>query len=380
MVDDITNIINQFDIKGILIDIQSKTNGNINKTYIATFKMDNGEIKKFIIQRINTTVFKEPYKVMKNVSNVTKWIKEKSKFIGDNNHQFLEVIPTKNGDTLSIILDEDDEKQYYRAYNCIENSISYDCTKDKNIIYNAGQAFGHFQKMLIDYPIDVIEDTIEDFHNTSKRYKTFLKDVELDACGRVKEVSSEINFVIKNSKCASVITDLIRSGEIRENVIHGDTKVNNVMFDAETGKFLTVIDLDTLMRGSFLYDYGDGVRSAAANAVEDEIDLDKVYLNDDLFESYTDGYLSEISPYITKKEVLYMGSAIEVITFELGMRFLNDYINGDTYFKTTIDKHNLIRARNQFKLLMDIKSKKSYINDYTLSRYKDNVKKLGLKL
>lgn len=379
MVEDIINIVNQFDIDGELIDYQSKINGNINKTYLVSFKMKSGEIKKFIIQRINTTVFKEPFKVMKNVSNVTKWFKEKSLFIGDEKHQFLEVIPTKNGGNLSIILDEDGEKQYYRAYNYIENSTSYDSTKDKNVIYNAGKAFGHFQKMLIDYPIKAIEDTIEDFHNTAKRYEKFLKDVEIDACGRVKEVFSDIDFVIKNSRCSSLITDLINNGKIKESVIHGDTKVNNVMFDQESGEFLTVIDLDTIMRGTFLYDYGDGVRSAAANAFEDEKNLDKVYLNDKLFESYTDGYLSEISAYLSENEVLYMGTAIEVITFELGLRFLNDYINGDTYFKTTIEKHNLIRARNQFKLLMDIKSKKSYINDFIMDCYKDNVKRLRLK-
>lgn len=376
MIEEIKNIVEQFDIDGILIDIKCKNNGNINKTFIATYKMTTGEIKHFIFQKINTTVFKEPYKLMKNIENVTNWIEKKSKFYEDTKHPCLKVIPTKSKKPLSVILDENGEKQYYRAYNCIENSVSYDVSKEKNIVYKTGEAFGHFQKMLIEYPTDKIEETIVDFHNTPKRYKNFLSDVELDVCDRVDEVSKEIVFVIKNSGCVSTITDLIEKGRIPIRVTHNDTKVNNVMMDEKTGDYLTVIDLDTVMLGSSLYDYGDGIRSAASNSLEDEDDLNKVFLRSELFESYTDGYLSEMAQYLTEDEVCSMGESIEVLTFELGLRFLNDYINGDTYFKTNYDKHNLIRARNQFKLLSDIKNKMSYINEYTLNSYKEKVKKI----
>ena len=229
--------------------------------------------------------------------------------------------------------------------------------------------------MLIDYPICELEETITDFHNTPKRYSNFLNDIDLDVCDRVYEVSKEISFVLKNSSCASIITDLIDKGRIPIRVTHNDTKVNNVMMDEKTGGFLAVIDLDTVMKGSSLYDYGDGVRSAASNSSEDEQNLDNVFINCELFESYTDGYLSEMAPFLTLDEVRNMGSAIEVITFELGLRFLNDYINGDTYFKINYDKHNLIRARNQFKLLMDIKEKLAYINQYTLDSYQKIMKK-----
>lgn len=375
MIEEINEIIEQFDIDGILNDISCKNNGNINKTYMATYKMNNGETKKFIFQKINTTVFKEPYKLMRNIENITNWIEKKSRFCDDNKHPYLKVIPTKNKKNLAVILDENGEKQYYRAYNCIENSISYDVSNDKHVVYNTGKAFGHFQKMLIDYPVDNLEETIIDFHNTPKRYHNFLKDVELDVCDRVYDVAKEIAFVLKNSSCASTITDLIDKGRIPIRVTHNDTKVNNVMMDKDTGEYLTVIDLDTVMVGSSLYDYGDGIRSAASNSLEDEEDLDKVFLNADLFEQYTEGYLSEMAKYLTEDEVCNMGEAIEVITFELGLRFLNDYINGDTYFKTNYEQHNLVRARNQFKLLMDIKNKLSYINDYTLNSYKQKVKK-----
>lgn len=371
MLNEIKLIVDQFAIEGDIIDIECKNVGNINQTYVVTYKMKDGSVKRFIIQKINTTVFKEPYKLMKNIENITNWIEKKSKFKGDLKHPCLKVISTKNGKPLAVVIDKNGEKQFYRAYNCIENSISYDKSTDKNIIYNVGAAFGHFQKLLIDYPIKRLEETIVDFHNTPKRYSNFLKDIEIDVCDRVYDASKEIAFVIKNSSCASTITDLIEEGRIPIRVTHNDTKVNNVMMDKETGDYLTVIDLDTVMPGSSLYDYGDGVRSCASNALEDEEDLSKVFLNNELFESYTDGYLTEMAPYLTEYEACNMGEAIKIITFELGLRFLNDYINGDTYFKTDYELHNLVRARNQFKLLSDIKDKMSYINEYTLNKYNE---------
>ena len=337
--------------------------------------MDNGTIKKYIIQKINTTVFKEPYKLMKNIDGITKWIEKVSKESKDFKHPFLSLIHTKDDDLLSVIKDESGEKLYYRAYNCIENSISYDGSKDINVVYNAGQAFGHFQKLLLNYPTKNIEDTIPDFHNTYKRFLAFLEDLEKDVCNRAKEVSKEIEYIKSNSYLASAIVDLINKGLIPERVIHNDTKVNNVMLDRDTGEYLTVIDLDTVMLGSSLYDYGDGIRSAAANALEDEKDLEKVWMVNELFESYTKGYLSEMAPYLTYEEVKNMGLSIEVITYELALRFLNDYINGDTYFKTNYSKHNLVRTRNQIKLLCDLKSKKSYIENYIQDTYTLMLKK-----
>ena len=365
----IKSIIEQFNIPGRCIDIQTINTGNINRTYIVSYLMDNGNIKKYIVQKINTTVFKEPYKLMKNIDGITKWIEKVSKESNDFKHPFLSLIHTKEDDLLSVIKDEAGEKLYYRAYNCIENSISYDGSKDTNVVYNAGQAFGHFQKLLLDYPTKNIEDTIPDFHNTYKRYLAFLEDLEKDVCNRAKEVSKEIEFIKSNSYLASAIVDLLNKGLIPERVIHNDTKVNNVMLDKDTGEYLTVIDLDTVMLGSSLYDYGDGIRSAAANSLEDEEDLEKVWMVNELFESYTKGYLSEMAPYLTYEEVKNMGLSIEVITYELALRFLNDYINGDTYFKTNYSKHNLVRTRNQIKLLSDIKSKKSYIENYVQDTY-----------
>ena len=371
----IEKVISQFNIDGKCIDISMINKGNINSTYICTYMMNNGEIKKYIVQKINTTVFKEPYKLMKNIEGITKWIEKVSNESNDIKHPFLSLIHTKRDDLLSVIKAESGERHYYRAYNCIENSISYDGSKDVIVLYNAGEAFGHFQKLLLDYPIDSLEDTIPDFHNTLKRYNTFLEDIEKDACNRVQEVLKEINYIKSNSNYASAIVNLINNGLLPLRVNHNDTKVNNVMMDKDTGEYLTVIDLDTVMLGSSLYDYGDGIRSAAANALEDEEDLQQVFMVNELFESYTKGYLSEMAPYLTEIEVKNMGLSIEVLTYELALRFLNDYINGDTYFKTNNPKQNLIRTHNQIKLLEDIKSKKGYIDSYIQDTYTLALKK-----
>ena len=197
-----------------------------------------------------------------------------------------------------------------------------------------------------------------------------MSDIELDVCDRATEVSNEIIEVLKNKGCKDKIVNLLKKGTIPTRVTHNDTKVNNVMMDKDTGDYLTVIDLDTVMPGSYLYDYGDGVRSTCATAEEDEKDLSKVSLNLELFKEYTKGYLNEMASYLTEEEVCNMGESIRVLTFELALRFLNDYINGDTYFKTCYDKHNLVRARNQLKLLSDIQIKLPEINNFILETYK----------
>ncbi len=371
---DIQKICEQFDIKGTLSteSIKCHGSGNINKTFIAKYIMDDGEEKYFIFQKINTMVFKEPYKLMKNIENVTNFIQMKTQFNGDEIHPCLTVVKNKSNKPLAVVIDDKTgEKQYYRAYNCIENSISYDVSTDKNVVYKVGEAFGHFQRLLSDYDANDLETTIPDFHNTPKRFENFMSDIELDVCDRASEVSNEIITILKNKGCKDKIVNLLNKGIIPTRVTHNDTKVNNVMMDKDTGDFLTVIDLDTVMPGSYLYDYGDGVRSTCATSGEDETNLTKVSLNMELFEEYTKGYLSQMADYLTEEEVCNMGESIKIITFELALRFLNDYINGDTYFKTNYDKHNLVRARNQLKLLSDIDKKMPEINKYILNTYKE---------
>ena len=364
----IEEIISKFDIRGKLINIEENKSGNINNTYVATFEMEDGTIKKYLIQKINTTVFTEPYKLMKNIEGVTTYLKKQLEKDKDKKHKVLEIVKTKDNKTLCAI-ENNGEKDYYRIYEYIENAITYDCSVDPKIVYNTGKAFGNFQKQLRNYPMSKLSETIKDFHNTNQRYIKLIEDIKIDSEGRVMEVAPEIVFILMREDIYSLITSLLGTEKIPYRVTHNDTKVNNVMMNKESGDFMTVIDLDTVMPGSMLFDYGDGVRSTAATAKEDETDLNKVHLNLELFEAYTKGYLSEMAPYITGEELILMGESIRIITLELAIRFLNDYINGDTYFKTSYEKHNLDRARNQIALAKDIESKLDYINAFIYENY-----------
>lgn len=365
----IKEILEKYNIEGKLVNYTQNNSGNINKTYVATFQKEDGTTKKYLIQKINTKVFTEPYKLMKNIEGVTKYLKKEMINEKDNNHKVIEVVKTKDNKSLCYITNASDTREYYRIYEYIENAISYDSSVDKNIVYNTGKAFGNFQKLLRDYPMNKLEETIKDFHNTPERYKKLMYDIKVDSEGRVEEAAREIVFILKREEYLSLIMEDLNSKRIPLRVTHNDTKVNNVMMNKDTGDFLAVIDLDTVMPGSMLFDYGDGIRSTASTASEDETDLNKVSLDLELFKAYTDGYLSEMAPYLTYEEVSLMAESILIITLELAIRFLNDYINGDTYFKTNYEKHNLDRTRNQIHLVKDIETKLQYMDDYIMKKY-----------
>ncbi len=353
----VEQIIEKFHIEGKLIKIENNNSGNINKTYVATFKKEDGTTIKYLIQKINTKVFSEPYKLMKNIEGVTTYLKKQLIKNGDKEHRVLEIIKTKDNKSLCYITNESDTREYYRIYEYIDNAISYDHSTDSKVVYNTGKAFGNFPRLLANYPMNKLEETIKDFHNTPVRYKKFLDDIKIDSEGRALDVSKEIVFIIQREDIYSLITDGLKNGEIPLRVTHNDTKENNVLMNEETGDFLAVVDLDTVMPGSLLYDYGDGVRSTCSTADENEKDLSKVSLDLNSFKEYTEGFLSEMAPYVTYEEVSLMAESVRIITIELAMRFLNDYINGDTYFKTNYTTHNLDRARNQLTLVVDIEKK-----------------------
>lgn len=216
-----------------------------------------------------------------------------------------------------------------------------------------------------------LEETIKDFHNTKKRYDKLMDDIKIDSEGRVAEVANEIVFILMREDICSLIMDDLGTEEMPYRVTHNDTKVNNVMMNKDTGSFLVVIDLDTVMPGSMLFYYGDGVRSTACTAKEDEHDLSKIKIDLDLFKAYTDGYLSEMAESLTYEELSLMAEGVRIITLELAIRFLNDYINGDTYFKTDYDKQNLYRARAQIALVKDIESKLDYMDNYIRESYSE---------
>ena len=365
----INEILEKFNLDGKLIDINVNNSGNINKTFVATFEKDDGSNAKYLIQKINTTVFTEPYKLMKNIEGVTNYLKRQMLKNKDYQHQVLEIVKTKEGKLLCYIEGQTGSKEYYRIYEFIENAISYDYSTNYNIVFNTGKAFGNFSKLLRNYPINKLVETIKDFHDTKKRYEKLMYDIKIDSEGRAMGVAQEIVFILMREEICSLIMEKLGTEDIPVRVTHNDTKVNNVMIHKNTGDFLAVIDLDTVMPGSMLFDYGDGIRSTASTAKEDEVDLSKVSIDLELFKAYTDGYLSEMAPYITYDELLLMGDSIEIITLELAIRFLNDYINGDTYFKTEYPTHNLDRARNQLKLVSDIESKMDYIKAYIYESY-----------
>lgn len=374
----INKILDNYNIKGNLINIKEDNTGNINKTYIVTF-INNGIEYKYLVQQINTNVFNDPYILMENILGVTNYLKEQLILNNDNNHKVLEVIKTKDNNPMCYIYDKNGTKKYYRIYKYIDNSISYDKSFDKNIVYNTGKAFGNFQKLLNNYPMKSLNETIKDFHNTKKRYNKLIKDINDLSNDRVKEVYQEIEFIIEHENICNLIIDKLNNNTIPYRVTHNDTKVNNVLMNKETLDYLAVIDLDTVMPGSMLFDYGDGIRSTACTCLEDEHDLSKVKIDLELFESYTEGYLSQISNCITQEELNLMAKSIEIITLELVIRFLDDYINGDTYFKIEYNKQNLYRTKAQLALVKDIETKLDYMESFIKRCYKQNANIKTLK-
>lgn len=373
----INKILDNYNIKGKLINIKEDNTGNINKTYIITF-INNDIEYKYLVQQINTNVFNDPYILMENILEVTNYLKEQMILNNDNNHKVLEIIKTKDNNPMCYIYDDKGIKRYYRIYKYIDNSISYDKSFNKDIVYNTGKAFGNFQKLLNNYPMNSLNETIKDFHDTKKRYDKLIKDINNLSNDRVKEAYQEIEFIIKHQTICDLIINKLNNNIIPYRVTHNDTKVNNVLMNKETLDYLAVIDLDTVMPGSMLFDYGDGIRSTACTCLEDEHDLTKVKIDLELFESYTRGYLSEISNCITQEELNLMAKSIEIITLELAIRFLNDYINGDTYFKVEYNKQNLYRTKAQLALVKDIETKLDYMDSFIKKCYKQNtnIKKL----
>lgn len=367
----IKSIADNFKFDGTLVNIKENTQGNINSTYLLEFSGN----KKYLIQKINTYVFKDPYSVMRNIELVTNHIKEKLEVNGDNKHQTLSIVKTNNGENLCVYVNSDGEKEYYRAYEFIDNCISYnnfdECrTSQEEVAYNTGKCFGHFHKLLSDFPANLLVDTIPNFHNTPSRFKDLLVSIENNVANRALNHSDEIVNLITRIKKHSIIWESLgKSIPIR--VTHNDTKLNNVLMDKNTNEGVAVIDLDTVMPGTVLFDLGDGIRSACSNSFEDETDVNKIFINLELTKCYLNGYMDEMAPFLKKEEVEYIGLSIMTLTYELVLRFLTDYINGDVYFKVKYLNHNEDRFMNQYHLLLDIEKKVNEIQEYVNKLYND---------
>ncbi len=346
-------LLNAFTFEGELVEIKQLHDGHINNTYVFDFN-DNGKIRSYLVQVLNTYVFKQPEALMENVVGVTNHIR---KVIiangGDPERECLTVYPAKSGKPYYI----DSEGNFWRCYNFITNAHSCQTVESDEVCFNAAKAFGKFQCMLADYPGETLCETIPNFHNTESRFADFKKAVADNLSGRADTVKDDIEFAFAREADCSVLVDLLKKGELPLRVTHNDTKLNNVLFDNETNEGVCVVDLDTVMPGLSLYDFGDSIRFAANTATEDEKDLSKVSINLDLFRTYTLGYLSTAGESLTAKEIEYLPFSAKLMTLECGMRFLGDFINGDVYFKTAYPEHNLDRCHTQFTLVADMERK-----------------------
>ena len=324
-------------------------NGHINDTYY----VKNSE---YILQKINTKIFLNPDELMDNIVNVTEFLREKIKAAGGNpDRETLTVIKTVDGKNFY----RDTDGSCYRAYVFINDTQTIENDKTVEDMYNAGKGFGKFMGMLSEFPVNELYETIVDFHNTPKRVEALKRAVAEDKAGRVASVQAEIEFALRNAEFADVVVNGIADGSIPLRVTHNDTKINNILFDAETKEAIAVIDLDTVMPGSMLYDFGDALRIGASTGAEDETDLSKVNFDLEIFKRFTEGYLEAGGEMLVEREIELLGFSAKLLTYECGIRFLTDYLNGDTYFKIHREHHNLDRARNQFRLVEDIASKEA---------------------
>ncbi|MDD5697567.1 MAG: aminoglycoside phosphotransferase family protein [Victivallaceae bacterium] len=351
MTDKIKAIKDKFEIYGDFISAAPYGFGHINDTLRVIVNQGGTEVH-YIFQRINDRIFRNPPALMENIARVTSHIFRKIAAEGESSpsRHSLYVIKAASGQAYV----QDEEGKYWRAYIFIEQAQTYEVIKTAAQAYEVARAFGLFQKDLVDLPGGRLHETIPDFHNTPQRLANLEKAIAADPAGRVKEVRPEIDFVLSRRAEVSRLTDLQAAGEIIERITHNDTKLNNVMIDDQTGKGVCVIDLDTVMPGLVHYDFGDMMRTSTSPAAEDEKDLSKVRMQFNMFEALLRGYLSTAGDFLNPLERELLPFSGKLITLEIGMRFLTDYLEGDIYFKTHRAGHNLDRCRTQFKLVESI--------------------------
>ncbi len=334
------DVVQQFAIEGCPTRIAPYGEGHINSTFLVeTTKA------KYILQRINTIVFKKPENVMSNILAVTECIRGKGA-------ETLNVIKTLSGEPMLKTADG-----CYRVYDFIGNSLTLQKADTQEVFENAGYSFGEFQKLLSDFDASVLFETIERFHDTPNRFKNFKKSVASDKSGRLEQCEKEVSFVMERENTYGKIVKALEDKKIPLRVTHNDTKLNNILMDPVTLKGKAVIDLDTVMPGSMLYDFGDSIRFGASTAAEDEKDLTKVHFDIELFKSYAKGFCRALGDSITEEEKHLLPYSAYLMTMECGMRFLADFIDGDIYFATKYPEHNLVRARTQFKLASEMQQR-----------------------
>lgn len=346
------DIMQTFALEGTIVEMRDYGSGHINRTRLVGIE-HGGKREDYIFQQINTSIFHNVGELMENIVNVTDYLRVKIKAAGGNpDREALQVVRTRDGASYCQA-----QSGCYRMYRFITDAVTYDAVRQPDDFYESALAFGRFQSLLADFPAETLHETIPDFHNTPKRFADFCQAVKQDVCGRAALAREEIGFLMEREPEMSALTGLQAAGELPLRVTHNDTKLNNVMLDAKTGKGVCVIDLDTVMPGLSVNDFGDSIRFGANTASEDETDLSKVSLDLGLYERYTAGFLKGCQGSLTKKELEMLPVGAKLMTMECGMRFLTDFLSGDTYFRIHKEHHNLDRCRTQLALTADMERK-----------------------
>ena len=353
---------------GDVINVKSFGSGIINDTFLVTCKNNKGNENKYILQKINSSIFKNVEKLMENYCGVCDYLKKiVSENGGDVERETITVVPTNSGKSYL----KDSLDNYWRAIKFISDTVTYDVAESAEDFYKVGKAFGEFQNKLAGYNAENLYESIPNFHNTKERFKTFLLAIENNKARRLESVRAEVDFILERERDTSVLLDLYENGELPLRVTHNDTKISNILMDSKTKNGICIIDLDTIMPGLSLYDFGDAIRSGATHALEDEKDLDKVYVDLEFFEAFTKGFLEGTNSSLTEKEIEMLPMGAKVITLEQAIRFLTDYLDGDVYYKTTYSEQNLDRTRTQLKLVKDIEEKWDKLNNI-VNKYVSN--------
>jgi len=350
MNDSVRFVASRFQIEGKPVTVVPYGYGHIHDTYKVTYQQTD-RLVHFLFQRVNTHVFKEPFGLMENVDRVCTHLQHKYQILekGSANLPRLALTLIRTHDNQPFF--ENDDHSVWRVYHFIEGATSHNIIQNTQQAFTTADIFGEFQKLLVDLPGKRLNNTLPDFHNTPKRYSDLKVVVLKDPLNRAIKAKKEIEFAHRHEVLASALDKLYHDGKIPERITHNDAKLNNVLIDNETQKALCIIDLDTVMPGLSLHDFGDLVRSATSPTGEDEQDLSKVTMQLPVFQALADGYLSSAGHFLTEVEKTMLPLSGKVITFEIGIRFLTDFLNGDIYFKTHRTQHNLDRCRTQFRLI-----------------------------
>ena len=350
---DYNKIMQAFGVQDEILICEPFGSGHINDTYRVVTKTEKGE-KEYVLQRMNTQIFQNPVGLMNNIKLVTEYMREIIiKKGGDPERETLHFYHTTDGKMYYI----DEEGKYWRLEDMVMRSLSYDLAANREMFASTGTAFGQFMADLADFPAEELVEVIPNFHNTRVRYQTFVSEVEANRAGRIEDCRPEIEFALARKELAESIVKQLENNELPLRVTHNDTKINNILMDADTDQPLCIIDLDTIMPGACAYDFGDSIRFGASSALEEEKDLDKVYMKLDRCEAYTEGYMKAVGKTLTPAEAKSLAVGAMLLTYETGIRFLGDYLNGDVYFKTHRPGQNLDRARTQLKLVADMEAK-----------------------